>query len=83
VDSAYPVRWIGKVTIETNDGRVVHGRVDQPKGDPGNTLTREELEDKAIGLAAHTGGATSAEMKAVFARIDELEYAEKVGTFLS
>ncbi len=83
VDSAYPVRWIGKVTIETNDGRVMHGRVDEPKGDPGNTLTREELEDKAIGLAAHTGGATSAEMKAVFARIDELEYAEKVGTLLS
>ncbi|ODA02562.1 2-methylcitrate dehydratase, partial [Achromobacter xylosoxidans] len=42
VDGAYPQRWIGKVTVHTRDGRVLHGRVDEPKGDPGNTLSRDE-----------------------------------------
>ncbi|WP_077562951.1 MmgE/PrpD family protein, partial [Polaromonas sp. C04] len=40
VDGAYPQRWIGKVTVTTTDGRVLQGRVDEPKGDPGNTLSR-------------------------------------------
>lgn len=46
VDSAYPRRWIGKVSVRTTDGRTLQTRVDEPKGDPGNTLTRDELEDK-------------------------------------
>ena len=43
VDGAYPQRWIGKVTVHARDGRVLHGRVDEPKGDPGNTLSRDEI----------------------------------------
>ena len=69
VDRAYPQRWIGKVTVRTVDGRVVHGRVDEPKGDPGNTLTRPELEDKARRLAAYADGASDAEMTAAISRI--------------
>lgn len=30
VDAAYPARWIGKVTVETVDGRSFDGRVDEP-----------------------------------------------------
>src|SRR5207237_1353435 len=41
VDRAYPARWLGRITIHTRDGRTIRGRVDEPKGDPGNTLTRE------------------------------------------
>ena len=63
VDGAYPQRWIGKVTVTTTDGRTLQGRVDEPKGDPGNTLTREELTAKALRLAAHSGGASAAEMQ--------------------
>jgi 2-methylcitrate dehydratase PrpD len=44
VDQAYPQSWIGKVTVETADGRTLRGRVDEPKGDPGNTLTRSSVE---------------------------------------
>jgi len=47
VDGAYPARWIGKVEVTTTDGRTLAARVDEPKGDPGNTLSRPELEDKA------------------------------------
>ena len=53
VDGAYPRRWIGKVTVGTVDGRTLHGRVDDPKGDPGNTLTRAEITAKALRLAAY------------------------------
>jgi len=69
VDAAYPARWIGKVRVQTHDGRVLHGRVDEPKGDPGNTLSRAELEDKALRLALYQGGATEAEMRAALARL--------------
>ena len=68
VDGAYPQRWIGKVDVLTTDGRTLHGRVDEPKGDPGNTLSRPEIESKARQLAAYGGGASAAEMDALVAR---------------
>lgn len=46
VDGAYPMRWLGRVDVELEDGTVIHGKCDEPKGDPGNTLTRQELEEK-------------------------------------
>jgi 2-methylcitrate dehydratase PrpD len=64
VDTAYPQRWIGKVSVHTTDGRILQGRVDEPKGDPGNTLSRDEITDKALRLAAFSGGATEVEMRA-------------------
>jgi 2-methylcitrate dehydratase PrpD len=69
VDAAYPRRWIGKVTVYTRDGRVLHGRVDEPKGDPGNTLSREEITAKVLRLAAHSGGATPDEVAAVLKQL--------------
>jgi 2-methylcitrate dehydratase PrpD len=69
VDTAYPQRWIGKVTVHTTDGRVLSGRVDEPKGDPGNTLSREEITAKALRLAAHSGGAGPEEMAAAVAQL--------------
>ena len=59
VDAAYPERWIGKVTVETVDGRTFDARVDEPKGDPGNTLGRDELTAKAVSLIRF-GGARDA-----------------------
>jgi 2-methylcitrate dehydratase PrpD len=82
VDHAYPARWIGKVTVETTGGRTVTARVDEPKGDPGNTLTRAELEDKALRLAEYTGAATATEMKMIFDRIQNLDNAGSIGVLL-
>jgi 2-methylcitrate dehydratase PrpD len=82
VDGAYPARWIGKVTVVTTDGRVLHGRVDEPKGDPGNTLSRDELEQKALRLAAFSGGASDAEMRAAFERIWHIAEVPSVGSLL-
>lgn len=82
VDTAYPARWIGKVTVHTLDGRVLHGRVDEPKGDPGNTLSRPELEDKALALAQFSGAATEPEMRQVFARLWDIVNQPVVGRLL-
>ena len=83
VDAAYPARWIGKVSVHLVDGRVLNGRVDEPKGDPGNTLGRAELEDKAIRLALYHGGATEAEMRAVIARIWSLAETPRIERLLA
>jgi len=83
VDAAYPTRWLGKVVVETRDGRRLAGRVDEPKGDPGNTLSREELEDKAIRLARYCDGATEAEMRRVIASVWDMAAAGRVPALLA
>ena len=69
VDSLYPKRWIGKLTATSTLGRTLSARVDEPKGDPGNTLSSEEIEAKAIRLAAFRNGMAAEEMRAAIARI--------------
>lgn len=55
VDGAYPSRWLGRVTVQTTDGRTLIAAIDEPKGDPGNTLSRAELEDKFRRLVQFSG----------------------------
>ncbi len=81
VNGAYPQRWIGKVEVLTVDGRTLAARVDVPKGDPGNSLTRKEIEAKAIRLAAFRGAATDAEVRAALIRIWGLDGEARVGSF--
>ena len=83
VDGAYPQRWIGKVLVQTRDGRTLSARVDEPKGDPGNTLTRAELEDKALRLAAYGKAASAQEMQALIARIWAIADAPHIGRWLA
>jgi 2-methylcitrate dehydratase PrpD len=78
VDAAYPRRWIGKVQVVTHEGQSFEGRVDEPKGDPGNTLTRAEVEDKALRLATYQGGASAAEMRDVIERIGSIADSARV-----
>ena len=68
--------------VETADGRRLAARVDEPKGDPGNTLTRAELEDKALRLAAYRGGASEAEMRRVIGLVWGMAGAPRVPVFL-
>jgi 2-methylcitrate dehydratase PrpD len=82
VDAAYPARWIGKVSVHTTDGRTLQGRVDEPKGDPGNSLSRAEIEDKMQRLAHYGEGATADEAKALCERVWQLEATPRVGRWL-
>ena len=83
VDSAYPQRWIGKVKVYLNSGEVLEGRVDEPKGDPGNTLSRTEITDKAMRLAAFSGGVSPTEMSAAIERLWNIRKESKIGMLIS
>ena len=72
VDAAYPERWIGLVDVETTGGEQFTSRVDVPKGDPGNTLSPEEVEEKAHDLAAYRDGASSEELAHIVKRVRNL-----------
>lgn len=83
VDGAYPKRWLGRVSVETRDGRRLECRVDTPKGDPGNTLSRAELEDKAQRLVGYSQAATPEEVKRIIARSWRLHDEAGVRDFLA
>jgi 2-methylcitrate dehydratase PrpD len=83
VEASYPQKWIGKVDVVTRDGRVLSARVEEPRGDPGNTLSRNEIEDKAVRLAEWSGAATGAEVRALAQRIYTLAVAPKLGMLLT
>ncbi|MBU3621776.1 MmgE/PrpD family protein [Polynucleobacter sp. CS-Odin-A6] len=83
VDRAYPQRWIGKVKVYLHDGAVLEGRVDEPKGDPGNTLSRAEITDKAMRLAAFSNGATPDEMTKAIEHLWNIRKQAKIGLLIS
>ncbi|MBU3630776.1 MmgE/PrpD family protein [Polynucleobacter sp. AP-Melu-500A-A1] len=82
VDSAYPQRWIGKVKVHLHDGQILEGRVDEPKGDPGNTLSRTEVTDKAMRLADFSGGASPAEMHTAIDLLWNIRKQAKISSLL-
>jgi 2-methylcitrate dehydratase PrpD len=82
VDGAYPQRWIGKVKVHLHNGQILDGRVDEPKGDPGNTLSRTEITDKAMRLAAFSGGASAAEMSKAIKLLWNVRKQSKIGFLL-
>jgi 2-methylcitrate dehydratase PrpD len=69
IDAAYPRRWVGLVEVDTRNGQHLTARVDVPKGDPGNPLTRSELEDKARLLAGWRDAASPREIDQIIARV--------------
>jgi 2-methylcitrate dehydratase PrpD len=83
VDAAYPARWIGKVTVATTDGRTLAGRVDEPKGDPGNSLTGAEIDAKALHLALFGATVGESEASAAIARLRTIERQECLGPLLA
>ena len=62
-----PQKRVAIVKVKTIDGEFVE-RVDYPKGEPENPLSKEDLEEKFRGLAMY-GGLTAEECDAV---IDEI-----------
>jgi len=83
VDAAYPRRWIGKVDVVTTDGRRLTARADVPKGDPGNGLSRSELEEKAVRLARFSGAAGEREVRDAVHRIWHLDGESQLGTIVA
>jgi len=82
IDAAYPQRWIGKVTVTTRDGQTSTTTVQEPKGDPGNTLSRAEIEDKLMRLGTYMNAASPETVKALSARVWQIESAPRVGNLM-
>jgi 2-methylcitrate dehydratase PrpD len=82
VDTAYPKQWIGKVTVETKNGKTLSARVDEPKGDPGNTLSREEIEDKTRRLGSYRNAASKDEVEALIRKVWTIADTDLVDRFL-
>jgi 2-methylcitrate dehydratase PrpD len=82
VDGAYPQRWLGRVIVTTVDGRVLHGAIDEPKGDPGNTLNRAELADKFQRLTQFSGARTPAQTTGLIEKVWDLRNATSLAHWL-
>lgn len=82
VDAAYPRRWIGLVDIQTKSGDIITSRVDVPKGDPENTLSRQEIEEKARKLAGYKSAAIPEETRGLISRVWNLENEEDLRDLL-
>ncbi len=83
VNRAYPKRWIGKVTVKTLNGTEISSRVDEPKGDPGNTLSRPELDEKARNLALSGGAIDSSQIDKVMDSLWNIETSNAVRFLLN
>lgn len=79
VDAAYPARWIGKVSVTLRGGEVLEGRIDEPKGDPGNTLSRPEIDEKARRLAAYGKALAAEQIDALMPRLWSIAGQGKIG----
>jgi len=82
VDGAYPQRWLGRVIVTTADGRTLHGAIDEPKGDPGNTLNRSELADKFQCLTQFSGARTPAQTSKLIEKVWDLRNAASLAHWL-
>ncbi|MGY1922990.1 MmgE/PrpD family protein [Pseudomonas tolaasii] len=81
VDRAYPARWLGRVVVTTTDGRTLLGAIDEPKGDPGNTLSRPELEDKFRRLLGFSGAKTDEQATQLIDRVWSLHISADLHGF--
>ncbi len=75
-------RWVGLVEVETTGGDEFVSRVNVPKGDPGNELSREEIEEKARRLAAFQEAASPEELRALIGRAWNLNREQNVRDLL-
>lgn len=82
VDASYPARWIGKVTASTTDGRKLSGRVDEPKGDPGNTLSRDEIDAKARRLIVYGRSVKDDDIDGLMSRLWSVSGLDEMGRLL-
>lgn len=73
VERAYPERWIGRVRVTTRRGSEYVGKVDVPKGDPGNFLSREVIQQKVERLARYGGVRDERMVTRAVALIEDLD----------
>ena len=83
IDEAYPNKWLGKVTVTLNNGNTFSEFIEDPKGDPGNTLSRSEIEAKVTRLMQYRGVATMEEIQKVIQWVWGLQTNERIQSICS
>ncbi|NPV44272.1 MAG: MmgE/PrpD family protein [Firmicutes bacterium] len=78
ITNQYPDKWMARMIIKTKKGEF-KATVDYPKGDPENTLTTKEIEDKFMELAALKIPCEKAEI--ILNRCRNIEDYENLSTF--
>ncbi|CAK7245812.1 MAG: hypothetical protein STHCBS139747_007412 [Sporothrix thermara] len=81
INAAFPSAWQARVAVTTTDGRTFEQFVATAKGDPGQHLTRDEIEAKARHIAEYAGIGDRAALEATFARVWRLEEAIDLSGF--
>lgn len=76
LDKVYPKLWPAKTKIKTKDGKTYEARVDISKGDPGNPLTEEELQEKFRILAGKV--LTKEKIDEIVRMVQRLETLEEI-----
>ena len=61
---------------------MLDGRVDEPKGDPGNTLSRDEIDAKARRLASYGKGLSDGDIDRLMPRLWSIAEQNAVGRLL-
>ncbi len=82
VDNAFPKQWIGKVSVVTKDQRTLSSRVDEPKNDPGNTVSRDKLDVKARVLSLSGKAIDDRELDVLMERLWTVSATDKIGRLL-
>lgn len=80
IDTAYPSTWSARVVVTTNDGKRLAHKVTVPKGDPGNALSRAELESKFRTLAGMHAAVDRDIQERLIANAWQLDTLDDVGT---
>lgn len=82
IDAAYPKQWMGHVEVTTTDQGVLTGKVTYPKGDPENTLSRAELEDKFARLLAFSNARSEQERQRLTQLVWQLQKQPNLSQFV-
>ena len=61
---------------------MLDGRVDEPKGDPGNTLSRKEIDAKARRLAAYGRSLDARGIDRLMPRLWSVADCDKIGRLI-
>lgn len=81
LDRHFPKYWPGRVTVKITGGSAFTHEVIIPKGEAGNPMSREEIEEKFLSLAAPVLGGDKA--TAVLQEVDSLDRQDSVEPLLT
>jgi len=77
LDRHFPKYWAGRVTVTLADGQVHTEEIIAPKGEVENPMTRQDVDEKFLGLAGPVLGEQKARLV-----IDEVQALDARGSLV-